>query len=103
MKGLRDMEKLQCYTLRFETFYFAFNLASFSMLHSNQVRQSGLRHVLKLSGGPGCSSTLDLFMENKPVHDAGHMVPMDQPKAPLEMLQNWMQGKLAPTSPTIGQ
>lgn len=29
------------------------------------------------------------------VHDAGHMVPMDQPKASLQMLQNWMQGKLA--------
>ncbi|EFH48286.1 hypothetical protein ARALYDRAFT_489152 [Arabidopsis lyrata subsp. lyrata] len=29
------------------------------------------------------------------VHDAGHMVPMDQPKASLQMLQNWMQGKLS--------
>ncbi|XVF68513.1 hypothetical protein PTKIN_Ptkin11bG0008700 [Pterospermum kingtungense] len=29
------------------------------------------------------------------VHDAGHMVPMDQPKASLQMLQEWMQGKLA--------
>ncbi|KAL0735273.1 hypothetical protein Bca4012_011483 [Brassica carinata] len=29
------------------------------------------------------------------VHDAGHMVPMDQPKASLQMLQTWMQGKLA--------
>lgn len=28
------------------------------------------------------------------VHDAGHMVPMDQPKASLEMLRRWMQGKL---------
>ncbi|KAG8387675.1 hypothetical protein BUALT_Bualt02G0046000 [Buddleja alternifolia] len=28
------------------------------------------------------------------VHDAGHMVPMDQPKASLEMLKRWMQGKL---------
>ncbi|XP_039019072.1 serine carboxypeptidase-like isoform X1 [Hibiscus syriacus] len=28
------------------------------------------------------------------VHNAGHMVPMDQPKASLQMLQNWMQGKL---------
>ncbi|KAL9413212.1 hypothetical protein AB3S75_041810 [Citrus x aurantiifolia] len=31
------------------------------------------------------------------VHDAGHMVPMDQPKASLQMLQSWMQGKLAMT------
>uniref|UniRef100_A0A7N0VCP7 Carboxypeptidase n=1 Tax=Kalanchoe fedtschenkoi TaxID=63787 RepID=A0A7N0VCP7_KALFE len=29
------------------------------------------------------------------VHDAGHMVPMDQPKASLQMLKAWMQGKLA--------
>ncbi|CAF1890048.1 serine carboxypeptidase-like 47 [Brassica napus] len=29
------------------------------------------------------------------VHDAGHLVPMDQPKASLQMLQTWMQGKLA--------
>lgn len=28
------------------------------------------------------------------IHDAGHMVPMDQPKAALEMLKSWMQGKL---------
>ncbi|KAJ6765499.1 SERINE CARBOXYPEPTIDASE-LIKE 48-RELATED [Salix purpurea] len=31
------------------------------------------------------------------VHNAGHMVPMDQPKAALEMLKSWMQGKLAAT------
>ncbi|CAM8970547.1 unnamed protein product [Rhodiola kirilowii] len=29
------------------------------------------------------------------VHDAGHMVPMDQPKASLQMLRAWMQGKLS--------
>ena len=28
------------------------------------------------------------------VHDAGHMVPMDQPEASLEMLKRWMEGKL---------
>ncbi|KAA8544133.1 hypothetical protein F0562_022145 [Nyssa sinensis] len=31
------------------------------------------------------------------VHGAGHMVPMDQPKASLEMLKRWTQGKLATT------
>ncbi|KAK4607545.1 hypothetical protein RGQ29_001408 [Quercus rubra] len=31
------------------------------------------------------------------VHDAGHMVPMDQPKASLQMLMSWMQGKLTMT------
>ncbi|KAA8550327.1 hypothetical protein F0562_002011 [Nyssa sinensis] len=31
------------------------------------------------------------------VHAAGHMVPMDQPKASLEMLERWTQGKLART------
>ncbi|KAL1368121.1 hypothetical protein HN51_022245 [Arachis hypogaea] len=29
------------------------------------------------------------------VHDAGHMVPMDQPKASLEMLKKWTQGTLS--------
>ncbi|KAG4974393.1 hypothetical protein AAZX31_11G168800 [Glycine max] len=28
------------------------------------------------------------------VHEAGHLVPMDQPKAALQMLQSWMAGKL---------
>ncbi|AES67521.2 serine carboxypeptidase-like [Medicago truncatula] len=28
------------------------------------------------------------------VKEAGHMVPMDQPKVALQMLQDWMQGKL---------
>ncbi|OWM70229.1 serine carboxypeptidase-like [Punica granatum] len=32
------------------------------------------------------------------VHDAGHMVPMDQPKASLEMLKQWTQGKLSTTA-----
>ncbi|PKA55009.1 Serine carboxypeptidase 3 [Apostasia shenzhenica] len=29
------------------------------------------------------------------VHDAGHMVPMDQPKVSLEMLTRWMKGEFA--------
>ncbi|KAK7277270.1 hypothetical protein RIF29_18421 [Crotalaria pallida] len=29
------------------------------------------------------------------VHDAGHMVPMDQPKAALEMLKKWTKGTLS--------
>ncbi|ERN12871.1 hypothetical protein AMTRI_Chr07g78660 [Amborella trichopoda] len=29
------------------------------------------------------------------VHDAGHMVPMDQPKAALEMLKRWIHGHMA--------
>ncbi|GMJ08886.1 serine carboxypeptidase-like 48 [Hibiscus trionum] len=29
------------------------------------------------------------------VHDAGHMVPMDQPKASLQMLRKWMHGEIA--------
>jgi uncharacterized protein with von Willebrand factor type A (vWA) domain len=29
------------------------------------------------------------------VHDAGHMVPMDQPKAALEMLRRWTRGGLS--------
>lgn len=30
------------------------------------------------------------------VHNAGHMVPMDQPSAALKMLQLWTTGKLTP-------
>ncbi|CAJ1967721.1 unnamed protein product [Sphenostylis stenocarpa] len=33
------------------------------------------------------------------VHDAGHMVPMDQPKAALEMLKKWTNGTLAESGP----
>lgn len=33
----------------------------------------------------------------KQVYNAGHLVPMDQPQASLEMLIRWMQGKLATT------
>ena len=29
------------------------------------------------------------------MHDAGHMVPMDQPKAALEMLKGWMENSLS--------
>lgn len=32
------------------------------------------------------------------VHDAGHMVPMDQPKAALEMLKRWTSGNLSEPS-----
>lgn len=31
------------------------------------------------------------------VNGAGHMVPMDQPKAALEMLKRWMEGNLTVT------
>lgn len=31
------------------------------------------------------------------VYEAGHMVPMDQPKAALQMLRSWTQGKLTMT------
>lgn len=30
----------------------------------------------------------------KQVHDAGHMVPMDQPKSALKMLEGWMKKSL---------
>ncbi|KAF8700781.1 hypothetical protein HU200_034138 [Digitaria exilis] len=36
------------------------------------------------------------------VHDAGHMVPMDQPKAALEMLKRWTSGTLS-DPPSISQ
>ena len=37
---------------------------------------------------------LFVYCNCKQVHDAGHMVPMDQPRASLEMLKRWMEGKL---------
>ncbi|KAF6166943.1 hypothetical protein GIB67_037456 [Kingdonia uniflora] len=35
------------------------------------------------------------------VHNAGHMVPMDQPKAALDILRRWTQGTLAKTSTEV--
>lgn len=37
-------------------------------------------------------------MSNEQVHNAGHMVPMDQPKASLEMLKRWIGGNLSEPS-----
>ncbi|KAK4279627.1 hypothetical protein QN277_011375 [Acacia crassicarpa] len=37
------------------------------------------------------------------VHDAGHMVPMDQPKASLEMLKRWTQGNLSESGAYLGK
>jgi len=31
------------------------------------------------------------------VHEAGHKVPMDQPKVALEMFKHWMAGKMTQT------
>ncbi|OAY68128.1 Serine carboxypeptidase 3 [Ananas comosus] len=77
--------------------------------------------VIWLTGGPGCSNNMSLIWNdygwdkalysaaaegfqrkqgegtasyNLKVHDAGHMVPMDQPKAALAMLRRWMNGSL---------
>lgn len=36
------------------------------------------------------------------VHDAGHMVPMDQPKAALEMLRRWTRGSLYEETSDLG-
>ncbi|KAG2333500.1 hypothetical protein Bca52824_004680 [Brassica carinata] len=38
---------------------------------------------------------LKVNRKNGFVHDARHMVPMDQPKASLQMLKTWIQGQLA--------
>ncbi len=35
------------------------------------------------------------------VHDAGHMVSMDQPKAALEMLKRWTQGSITDNNSQI--
>uniref|UniRef100_A0A453D424 Uncharacterized protein n=1 Tax=Aegilops tauschii subsp. strangulata TaxID=200361 RepID=A0A453D424_AEGTS len=38
------------------------------------------------------------FCHYDQVHDSGHMVPMDQPKAALEMLKRWTSGNLSDAS-----
>lgn len=42
-----------------------------------------------------CLFNQKYYVQQKQVHDAGHMVPMDQPKAALEMLKRWTQGTLS--------
>ena len=44
----------------------------------------------------------NLKCEQKQVHDAGHMVPMDQPRVAMEMLKRFFQDKLpqGPSSAT---
>ncbi|KAL0709921.1 hypothetical protein Bca4012_016899 [Brassica carinata] len=46
----------------------------------------------------GSAKTVPFLVDGKEagfVHDARHMVPMDQPKASLQMLKTWIQGQLA--------
>ncbi|XP_060213416.1 serine carboxypeptidase-like isoform X2 [Lycium barbarum] len=80
-------------------------------LMCNWLGNSNWVHAMKWSGqrdfggAPSISFTVDgeekgVQKKHGPltflkVHDAGHMVPMDQPKAALEMLQRWTQGKLS--------
>lgn len=45
----------------------------------------GVKAGLKKSQGPL------IFLK---MHNAGHLVPMDQPNASLEMISRWMQGNL---------
>lgn len=57
-------------------------------------------HILEPVSPDGLCSYLAHFMPSlnlsclPQVHDAGHMVPMDQPKAALEMLRRWTHGQL---------
>ena len=41
----------------------------------------------------------NLIYNHKQVHDAGHMVPMDQPRVALEMLKRWFENKLPENTP----
>jgi hypothetical protein len=45
-----------------------------------------------------CETNHDVFFWHGQVHDSGHMVPMDQPKAALEMLKRWTSGNLSDAS-----
>lgn len=77
----------------------------------NWLGNSRWIHAMQWSGqkGFGASSEVPFLVEGSEagmlknygplsflkVHNAGHMVPMDQPKAALEMLKRWMDGSLA--------
>ncbi|CAN4096651.1 unnamed protein product [Withania somnifera] len=73
--------------------------------NSNWVRAMKWSGQRDFSAAPSISFTVDGKVEGVQkshgpltflkVHDAGHMVPMDQPKAALAMLQRWTQGKLS--------
>ncbi|WVY95752.1 hypothetical protein V8G54_027903 [Vigna mungo] len=54
----------------------------------NWLGNSRWVHALEWSGKNEFATSLE-------VHDAGHMVPMDQPKAALEMLKKWTNGSLS--------
>ncbi|KAJ8751429.1 hypothetical protein K2173_016636 [Erythroxylum novogranatense] len=82
----------------------------------NWLGNSRWVHVMNWSGQKefGAASTVPFVSDGKEagqlkshgplsflkVYKAGHMVPMDQPKAALQMLTSWMHGKLAVTSST---
>ncbi|GMN50992.1 hypothetical protein TIFTF001_020143 [Ficus carica] len=57
----------------------------------NWLGNSRWVHAMKWSGQKE-------FTASTEVHDAGHMVPMDQPKAALEMLKRWTQGTISETA-----
>ncbi|KAI5389008.1 variant 2, Serine carboxypeptidase-like 48 [Lathyrus oleraceus] len=76
----------------------------------NWIGNSQWVHAMKWSGQKqfGASKTVPFLVDGKnagslnsygalsflKVNGAGHMVPMDQPKASLQMLVNWIEGKL---------
>ncbi|KAL4299848.1 hypothetical protein AHAS_Ahas17G0141900 [Arachis hypogaea] len=78
----------------------------------NWLGNSRWVHAMEWSGQKefGAASTVPFFVDGAAagtlkshgplaflkVNEAGHMIPMDQPKAALQMLTNWMQGKLTP-------
>ncbi|MFS7931495.1 putative carboxypeptidase C [Helianthus anomalus] len=52
----------------------------------NWLGNSRWVHAMEWSGQKQFGAAPDVPFE---VHDAGHMVPMDQPKATLSMLKRW--------------
>lgn len=64
-------------------------LAFLKVSLSSSLSHPGLWHTFVK-----CTDIVAWCMDQQ-VHDAGHMVPMDQPKAALEMLKRWTQGKLS--------
>ncbi|KAL2328557.1 hypothetical protein Fmac_021984 [Flemingia macrophylla] len=80
----------------------------------NWIGNSRWVHAMEWSGQKafGTSPTLKLMVDGVEagtlnsfgplsflkLHEAGHLVPMDQPKAALQMLKSWMGGNLTQTN-----
>ncbi|KAL8136497.1 hypothetical protein V2J09_002498 [Rumex salicifolius] len=61
------------------------------MGHGRVAGNSRWVHALEWSGKKAFAAARNVSFK---VHGAGQKVPMDQPKASLEMMKRWMHGQL---------